>query len=68
MTTIAQRILRIVQPGTESQRRDFRMTLACASAHAEELNRGVCTLLDTLRDRPDRGGKQLPPGRGAKPT
>lgn len=64
MATLAQRILRLVQPKTESQRRDFRMLLACASAHAEDLNRTACFLAEDIACT----GRKPAPDKGSKPT
>lgn len=45
--SLRQRLLRFFQPKTERERQDYRLAVACASAHAEELDRCVRQLVDS---------------------
>jgi len=47
--TLSQRILRFFSSKTEDQRIVFRMAIACAAAHAEDLNRTACYLIARIK-------------------
>lgn len=61
---LRQKILQLLSPATEKERQQFRMVLSCATAHAEDLNRTACLLVDAMRCT---GRRQLP-SKGSKPT
>lgn len=61
---LRQKILQLLSPATEKERQQFRMVLSCATAHAEDLNRTACLLVDDLKCT----GKHLQPAKGVKPT
>lgn len=61
---LSQRLLRLIDRKTEDQRREFRMALSCAAATAEDLNRTVCFMADSIKC----SGKQTVPAKGKKLT
>jgi hypothetical protein len=56
---LSQRILRLFGRKTEHQRREFRMALACATAHAEDLTRTTCFLVNKLHCIDERREKKV---------
>jgi len=47
---ICQYLLRLISPGAEKERMEFRRDLARAEAHSEEFHRTVCQHVDQLAE------------------
>lgn len=61
---LRQRILRMLFPSCENERMQFRMAMNCASAHAEDLSRTACLVVEDLSCT----GRKPAPDKGSKPT